>query len=474
MKLGNGSFVVSAILALLLLTAPAIADEVLIDKASPAVTPEVMPEGTAVPMLSSPADAYAGTLRIYIVEPRSRWLAADAAPYEMGFLEFATVEALSIPDSDRYEQLYTWSGATNGWLVSETNVMAIAVVFRDDGVTTDAYPGNGAWYTAYYVDGAAGAAPGETVESYIGSGWTHSVFVEEATATWCGHCPGVRDKLGQLYENPSYHFFFVALVDDENDNAHDRIYGDLNIGAWPTTFFDCGDEVVVGNQSISFFQSALNSAGGRDANGIQLMTSVEWTGVSQLNIRVAIGNGVAPNTAPTSAAVTAGNTTVLEDEMETYTGLGSDPDAQELEYQWDWGDGNTSDWIGPYDDGVSCTHDYAWADPGVFDVKVRARDTWGLETDWSPAYTVTVEAAGCCDDTNARGNTDDSPDDAVTLGDLTVLIDNLFISLSPLACWEEGNLDGSLPEGEGSVTLGDLTVMIDHLFISLTPLPACP
>lgn len=78
----------------------------------------------------------------------------------------------------------------------------------------------------------------------------------------------------------------------------------------------------------------------------------------------------------------------------------------------------------------------------------------------------------CC--VARRGNTDQSPDDAVTLGDLTVLIDHLFISLEPLWCWEEGNTDASVPEGEGSVTLGDLTVLIDHLFISLDSLPLCP
>ncbi|MBD3257505.1 glucose dehydrogenase [candidate division GN15 bacterium] len=76
----------------------------------------------------------------------------------------------------------------------------------------------------------------------------------------------------------------------------------------------------------------------------------------------------------------------------------------------------------------------------------------------------------CCSGPSV-GNVDGSPDDAVTLGDLTVLIDHLFISLAPLDCPEEGNTDES-PGGE--VTLGDLTVLIDHLFISLDPLPACP
>jgi hypothetical protein len=74
----------------------------------------------------------------------------------------------------------------------------------------------------------------------------------------------------------------------------------------------------------------------------------------------------------------------------------------------------------------------------------------------------------CC---AMMGNVDGSSDLLVTMGDLTVLIDNLYISLSPLVCAIEGNMDLSADE---LVTMSDLTVLIDHLYITLTPLNACP
>lgn len=79
----------------------------------------------------------------------------------------------------------------------------------------------------------------------------------------------------------------------------------------------------------------------------------------------------------------------------------------------------------------------------------------------------------CC--VGLRGNVDDfgDPNDPDMM-DFVRLIDYLFISLEPLVCFEEGNLDLSLPEGNGSVTIADLTVMVDHFFVSLSPLPACP
>ncbi len=73
---------------------------------------------------------------------------------------------------------------------------------------------------------------------------------------------------------------------------------------------------------------------------------------------------------------------------------------------------------------------------------------------------------GCC--VGMRGNADNSPDQIVDIGDLTRLIDYLFISMDELECLEEANTDG-----EGVVDIGDLTVLIDYLFISMLPLDNC-
>jgi len=83
---------------------------------------------------------------------------------------------------------------------------------------------------------------------------------------------------------------------------------------------------------------------------------------------------------------------------------------------------------------------------------------------------VSVAGGSCCSDPT-RGNLDGSSDSLVGMGDLTVLIDHLFITLTPLSCPEAGNLDLS---ADNLVGMGDLTVLIDNLFITLNPLPACP
>ena len=68
----------------------------------------------------------------------------------------------------------------------------------------------------------------------------------------------------------------------------------------------------------------------------------------------------------------------------------------------------------------------------------------------------------CCCWGNTVGNIDNSANGEVTIGDLTVLIDHLFVSFQPVGCKIAANVDG---DPETNLTLGDLTVLIDHLFV---------
>ncbi len=72
----------------------------------------------------------------------------------------------------------------------------------------------------------------------------------------------------------------------------------------------------------------------------------------------------------------------------------------------------------------------------------------------------------CC--VGIVGNVDCDAGEGVDIGDLTVLVDHLFISFTPLCCEAEGNVDLV-----GGVDIGDLTKLVDHLFISFAPLDAC-
>ncbi len=57
----------------------------------------------------------------------------------------------------------------------------------------------------------------------------------------------------------------------------------------------------------------------------------------------------------------------------------------------------------------------------------------------------------------------------VDITDLSLLIDNQFLSLSPLVCNDEGDVDFS-----GVLDITDLSILIDNQFLTLTPLLPCP
>jgi hypothetical protein len=66
-----------------------------------------------------------------------------------------------------------------------------------------------------------------------------------------------------------------------------------------------------------------------------------------------------------------------------------------------------------------------------------------------------------CGDLNSDGN--------VTISDISIMIDHLFISNPPIDPIEPGNVNCS-DERPIVLTIGDISVLIDRLFISQTPL----
>lgn len=73
---------------------------------------------------------------------------------------------------------------------------------------------------------------------------------------------------------------------------------------------------------------------------------------------------------------------------------------------------------------------------------------------------------GCC--IGRTGNIDGDTFGTIDIADLTFLIDHLFINFPPLACSEDGNVDG-----DGGIDIADLTALIDHLFINFPPTAVC-
>ncbi len=100
---------------------------------------------------------------------------------------------------------------------------------------------------------------------------------------------------------------------------------------------------------------------------------------------------------------------------------------------------------------------------GPITMKVEVTDGISADTLW----VVWRFGTGCV---GTVGNVDCDAIEGVDIGDLTTLIDNLFITFTPLCASGEANCDGDV---SGNVDIGDLTELINNLFITFAPLPAC-
>ena len=67
-----------------------------------------------------------------------------------------------------------------------------------------------------------------------------------------------------------------------------------------------------------------------------------------------------------------------------------DPDGDDIYYLFDWGDDRTSGWTGPYKSNETCNLSHTWEKQGSYDIKVRAKDEHGVQSEWSDPLVVSM------------------------------------------------------------------------------------
>lgn len=69
-----------------------------------------------------------------------------------------------------------------------------------------------------------------------------------------------------------------------------------------------------------------------------------------------------------------------------------DPEGDQIYCMWNWGDGDFSDWLGPYSSGENICASHAWSEEGVYEIKVKLKDQYGSESEWSFTHIIIIEA----------------------------------------------------------------------------------
>jgi PKD repeat protein len=110
--------------------------------------------------------------------------------------------------------------------------------------------------------------------------------------------------------------------------------------------------------------------------------------------------GEQDNTPPGPPNTPTGETTGYHGTSYPYATSGSDPDTDDMYYQFDWGDGTMSSWLGPYDSGQAIQATYLWHTPGTYQIKAHIKDIYGQQSTWSSTLSVEMQNRAPAQPTN--------------------------------------------------------------------------
>lgn len=74
----------------------------------------------------------------------------------------------------------------------------------------------------------------------------------------------------------------------------------------------------------------------------------------------------------------------------TYTSGTTDPEQNQVYYLFDWGDDTNSEWVGPCNSGDERSATHSWSEQGSYEVRVKAKDTNDVESEWSDPLSISM------------------------------------------------------------------------------------
>jgi hypothetical protein len=166
--------------------------------------------------------------------------------------------------------------------------------------------------------------------------------------------------------------------------------------------------------------------------------------------------GGATNNPPQKPALPTGPSTGNTGNNYTFISSTTDPDSGDLlSYQWDWGDG-LGEWFGSFSSGQTVQSAHKWMTAGDYQVKIRAKDGFGAESEWSDPLTVHIAAAPEIEIGNITGGLRIAAEILnVGLADATDV--NWSVSVQGLVLFgseKTGSIPNISPSGTATITTG--------------------
>ena len=96
------------------------------------------------------------------------------------------------------------------------------------------------------------------------------------------------------------------------------------------------------------------------------------------------------NHAPPAPVINGPTNGTIGHEYDFSVGPITDPDGDSFYCRWDWGDGNISDWLGPYSSGQIAGASHTWTGAGVYELRAKLKDQYDAESNWSAPHEMSI------------------------------------------------------------------------------------
>ena len=108
--------------------------------------------------------------------------------------------------------------------------------------------------------------------------------------------------------------------------------------------------------------------------------------VLQPRVTTAGGTNYPPNKPSTPSGTTSGR----PGNSYQYSSDATDPEGNDIYYNFSWDDGTYSGWLGPYISGDTVNTFHTWTKRGSYNIKVKAKDEHGAESVWSDPLPISM------------------------------------------------------------------------------------
>jgi len=90
-----------------------------------------------------------------------------------------------------------------------------------------------------------------------------------------------------------------------------------------------------------------------------------------------------PSNPPFKPTKPSGSRWIKPGKLYRYTSTATDPDNDQIYILFDWDDGNSSGWLGPYDSGTKVSAYHEWSEYKNYKIRTKAMDVTGAQSQWS-------------------------------------------------------------------------------------------